>query len=342
MGPGARCSWKCRSASLPGSRTGRTTNDAPWHLRCHHHRRGQRGHAGRVRPGPRGLRTLVLDGRASPGQGSNKAAIGGVRATHSDPAKIRLSLRSLDILSTWQAGLRRRHRVEHRRLRLRGLPRAGGEDPQDLLDDPKAYGLNIDWLDRQSCLELLPDLNPVDLLGGTYSPDDGHCSTAADSPRLLRPRRAARGGIPLRRAGDRPRPCRREGPRGDDATGALQRARASSTRRAPGPAQIGELAGLNAAGRARLARGRHHRAGGALPGTRWWWTSGPCPVRPTTTSTSTTPGRSSSASRPARASGAATRRETSEFLPMIAPRMVDLMPRLANIRVRRTWRGLYP
>ena len=36
------------------------------------------------------------------------------------------------------------------------------------------------------------------------------------------------------------------------------------------------------------------------------------------------------------------RRETSDFLPMVARRMVDLMPRLTNIRVRRTWRGLYP
>jgi len=27
---------------------------------------------------------------------------------------------------------------------------------------------------------------------------------------------------------------------------------------------------------------------------------------------------------------------------MIARRMVDLMPKLANIKVRRTWRGLYP
>ena len=35
-------------------------------------------------------------------------------------------------------------------------------------------------------------------------------------------------------------------------------------------------------------------------------------------------------------------RETSGFLPMVARRMVDVMPRLANIRVRRTWRGLYP
>jgi sarcosine oxidase subunit beta len=34
--------------------------------------------------------------------------------------------------------------------------------------------------------------------------------------------------------------------------------------------------------------------------------------------------------------------ETSDFLPMVAKRMVEVMPRLRNIRVRRTWRGLYP
>jgi sarcosine oxidase subunit beta len=36
------------------------------------------------------------------------------------------------------------------------------------------------------------------------------------------------------------------------------------------------------------------------------------------------------------------RRETSAFLPMVARRMVGLMPKLANLKVRRTWRGLYP
>jgi sarcosine oxidase subunit beta len=34
--------------------------------------------------------------------------------------------------------------------------------------------------------------------------------------------------------------------------------------------------------------------------------------------------------------------ETSSFLPMIARRLVEVMPCLANLRVRRTWRGLYP
>jgi sarcosine oxidase subunit beta len=35
-------------------------------------------------------------------------------------------------------------------------------------------------------------------------------------------------------------------------------------------------------------------------------------------------------------------RETAAFLPQVSLRMVKLLPRLANIRVRRVWRGRYP
>ena len=34
--------------------------------------------------------------------------------------------------------------------------------------------------------------------------------------------------------------------------------------------------------------------------------------------------------------------ETSVFLPQVCARIVRLLPRLKNLRVRRTWRGLYP
>ena len=34
--------------------------------------------------------------------------------------------------------------------------------------------------------------------------------------------------------------------------------------------------------------------------------------------------------------------ETSIFLPQVSARIVHLLPRLKNLRVRRTWRGLYP
>ena len=33
------------------------------------------------------------------------------------------------------------------------------------------------------------------------------------------------------------------------------------------------------------------------------------------------------------------RRSTSEFLPMVVPRMLHLYPRLRNLKVRRIWRA---
>ena len=48
------------------------------------------------------LRVLTIDALASPGQGQNKKAIGGIRATHSDKGKITTCLRSIDIFSTWE------------------------------------------------------------------------------------------------------------------------------------------------------------------------------------------------------------------------------------------------
>ena len=47
-----------------------------------------------------GLKVLVLERRSAAGQGDNKAAIGGVRATHSDPGKISLCIESLKIFLT--------------------------------------------------------------------------------------------------------------------------------------------------------------------------------------------------------------------------------------------------
>ena len=49
-----------------------------------------------------GQSVLVIDSLASPGQGQDKKAIGGIRATHSDKGKIVVSQRSIDIFSTWK------------------------------------------------------------------------------------------------------------------------------------------------------------------------------------------------------------------------------------------------
>ena len=49
-----------------------------------------------------GLKVLVIEARASVGQGSNKTAIGGIRATHSNEAKMRLCQQSISVFSGWK------------------------------------------------------------------------------------------------------------------------------------------------------------------------------------------------------------------------------------------------
>ncbi len=123
-----------------------------------------------------GLKVLVIDQLSSPGQGSNKRAIGGIRATHSDQAKISLSLRSIEMISQWkdtygddiewvQGGY---IFVAYRDEEEQSL--------KSLLKLQKSLGLSIEWLDAGELLTVAPDLDPDGLRGGTYSPGDGNAS----------------------------------------------------------------------------------------------------------------------------------------------------------------------
>lgn len=59
---------------------------------------------------------------------------------------------------------------------------------KDLLLVQHRYGLEIDWLEARDLLKVVPDLNPEGLLGGTYSPGDGHLSPSSSStPTTERP-----------------------------------------------------------------------------------------------------------------------------------------------------------
>ncbi|MCK4681443.1 FAD-binding oxidoreductase, partial [Candidatus Bipolaricaulota bacterium] len=124
-----------------------------------------------------GVKVLVLDRFASQGQGSNKAAIGGIRATHSDPAKIRLCLRTLEVVSTWEETYGDDIEWTKGGYTFVAYRRHEEETLKELLKTQHQYGLNIDWYDRDDFLKIVPDLNPNGLLGGTFSLDDGHCST---------------------------------------------------------------------------------------------------------------------------------------------------------------------
>ncbi len=124
-----------------------------------------------------GMKVLVLDRRPAAGQGDNKAAIGGVRATHSDPGKISTCLESLKIISGWK---------EKYGFDVGWKP--GGycfpvydesieKSLKDLIPYQKKYGLEIDWVGPEEIREIIPGVNPNGLRGGTFSPGDGQVSS---------------------------------------------------------------------------------------------------------------------------------------------------------------------
>ncbi len=288
----------------------------------------------------KGVRTLVVDAAASAGQGSNKKAIGGIRATHSDPAKIRLCLRSLEIASAWERT--RGDNIEWHRGGYAFVAYREREEKtlKDLLAIQKGYGLNIDWLDRDDFLQVIPDLNQEGLLGGTFSPDDGHCS-----PLLLGHAcyaHARRAGVEflfnepvtgIRVEGGRVRGVRT--PQGEYAAGVVINAAGAWAK------HIGALAGVDVP-----VRPDCHEAAITEPVAHFLEPM-VVDIRPATGSSNYYfyqhhTGQVIFCITPNPQIWGDDTRETSVFLPMVARRMVDLMPRLANIRVRRTWRGLYP
>ena len=124
----------------------------------------------------RGLKVLVLDRRPAVGQGDNKAAIGGIRATHSDPAKILLCSRGLEEMSTWKE----RHGVDvgwkPGGYAFPVYGQALEETLRGLFPIQHQFQLEIDWIDAEAMAELVPGIVREGLRGGTYSPNDGQLS----------------------------------------------------------------------------------------------------------------------------------------------------------------------
>jgi sarcosine oxidase subunit beta len=287
-----------------------------------------------------GLKSLVIDQFASPGQGANKAAIGGIRATHSHVSKIRLGLQSLDIFSTWQE--RYGDDLEWRQGGYSFVAYRPREVQilKDLLKIQQGYGLNIDWLEQDELLEVIPALNPGGLIGGTYSPDDGSASPLR-SAHAFYSRAAERGA---------------EFHFNERVTGMITRGgKVVGVRTDRGGYATNTV--INAGGPwaksvARMARldvpvvPDSHEGGITEPVARFLEPM-VVDIRPAPGSRNYyfyqhKPGPIVFCITPEPPVVGTDRRETSAFLPMIARRMVDLMPRLGNVRVRRTWRGLYP
>ncbi len=122
------------------------------------------------------LNVLVIDALASPGQGQNKKAIGGIRATHSDKGKITTSQRSIEIFSTWKET----HGDDIGWIQNGySFPAYTDEDAkmlQDLMKIQLSFNLDIKWLSPKEYLEIVPGISQKGLKGSTYSPGDGSAS----------------------------------------------------------------------------------------------------------------------------------------------------------------------
>ena len=289
-----------------------------------------------------GLRVLVVDKNPSPGQGENKAAIGGARATHSEPAKIRLCLESLKVFSSlkpdhgldvdWKkGGYCFPVYAESNEAALKGL-----------LPIQRRFELNIDWVGPEAIRELVPGINPEGLRGGTFSPDDGQVSPLLTAT-AFHTLSAARGVkfafceevAEISRSGGK-------------ITGLRTQKNSYSSpvvvnAAGPGAREVGRLTGLDIP----VVPDSHE--GGISAPVEHFLQPLVVDLRPGPEGRSAnfyfgqkTEGQIIFCYTPAPVILGSDKRSTSEFMPVIGRRLVELIPRLKNLLIRRTWRGLYP
>lgn len=289
-----------------------------------------------------GLKVLAIDRRAAAGQGDNKSAIGGVRATHSDPGKILTCSESLAIFRSWED-----ETGDSVGWKPGGYCFPVYDDKiegvlKGILPGQKEAGLNIDWVDADAVGELVPGINPNDLRGGTYSPEDGQVSP------LLAPvafqREAERHGAEFR-FGERVTGYLRDGgrvvgvrtDRGDYAADTVVLAAGSDA------AEHGGLLGIEIP-----VFPDSHEAGISAP-VKPFLAPLVVDLRPGAEGRTANfyfgqnhEGQIIFCYTPRELFPGTDRESISEFLPIVAARLISLVPRFEHLLIRRVWRGCYP
>jgi len=288
----------------------------------------------------KGAAVLCIDSAASAGQGNNKCAIGGARATHSEPEKVTLGLRSLEIFRSWQDEF-----GDDISWYQGGYTYvAYDEDTMNLfrrnVPVQQKAGLNIRLIDAGEMQALVPGINPDGLIGGTWSPDDGSASPMQSCYAFYR-RAVSLGAVfkfnetvqDLIIEGTRIVGVKTD--RDTYACGGVVNCAGSFA------AEIGSIAGVDLP-----VLPESHEAGVTEPVERLF--------DPMVVDIRKAPGSANYyfyqhdtgqvvfCITPDPPIPGIDIEETSEFLPLVAPRMTGLYPRLGNLKVRRTWRGIYP
>ncbi len=287
-----------------------------------------------------GFKVLVIDQVPSVGQGSNKKAIGGIRATHSDPAKARLCLRSIEIFKKWKETYG--DDIEWFQGGYCFVAYSSQEEYalREVAKKQRGLGLDISWLESRELLNIVPDLNPVNLIGGTYSPQDGNASPLLATHAFYT--HAVQLGAQFH--------FNEKVTAIDIETGSVAGLRTNQGQystdiiiNAAGAyaAEISALAGTSVS----VKPDSHESA--ITEAVAHFLDPMIVDIRPAPGSSNFYfyqhyTGQIIFCITPDPPIWGYGQDETSSFLPMVARRMVEVMPRLRNIRVRRTWRGLYP
>ena len=291
------------------------------------------------------IKVLVIDSLASPGQGQNKRAIGGIRATHSDKGKIATSLRSIEIFSTWKQTHGDDIGWMQNGYSFPAYTDKDAKKLQDLMKIQAAFNLEIDWLSPKEYQEIVPGINRVNLVGSTYSPKDGSASPllAINAFYFKSLEYGARyrfkekvTQISIKNDTQ----VRVTTDRGTYRAAKVINAAGNYARR------IGQMVDLELP-----VEPDSHEGAITEPVQRFF---GPMivdlrPSRDPATQDSTNyyfyqnnEGQVIFCLTPKRLIKGTDSESTSTFLPQVAKRMVSLFPKLANLKVRRTWRGQYP
>jgi len=290
----------------------------------------------------RGLKTLLLERRSAVGQGENKAAIGGIRATHSDPAKILLCLRSLNAISTWKETFGDDIGWKTGGYAFPAYSESVENTLRDLLPKQRTYGLVNDYVDANTMADIVPGIQRENLRGGTYSPHNGQASSLLLPVAMMR--HAVQLGAVVRV---------NERVTGYEIQHGAIRAVATDQGRYEAPivvlatgsdaAEHGKLLGINIP-----VKPDSHEAGITAPVEHF--------LRPLVVDLRPGPegktvnfyfgqnheGQIIFCYTPKDLFLGTNHESLSEFLPILASRMIGLVPRFKHLLVRRVWRGCYP
>jgi sarcosine oxidase subunit beta len=288
---------------------------------------------------------LTIDALASPGQGQNKKAIGGIRATHSDKGKIAACQRSIEIFSTWK----QTHGDDIGWIQNGySFPAYTDEDAKklkDLMKIQKSFNLDIEWLEPDDYVKLVPGINTAHLRGATYSPKDGSASPllAINAFYFKSLEYGAQYrfnekviGITVVSDGE----IRVKTDKGQYTAAKVINAAGNTARK------IGQMVNIDLP-----VEPDSHEGAITEPVKRFF---GPMivdmrPAHDPATQDSANyyfyqnnEGQVIFCLTPQHLIKGTQSESTSVFLPQVAKRMVSLFPKLANLKVRRTWRGQYP